>query len=580
MSAPAWDLLSVDFGTSHTVAVLRGADGRARPVLFDGSPLLPSAVCAQPDGGLAVGRDAIHLAGDDPARFEPNPKRRIGEESLLLGERAYPVVDVVAAVLSRVAAETARTVGGPLPPAVLTHPESWAAPRRDVLRAAAARAGLDVLALVSEPVAAARYYTAVLGQAMPVGQALAVFDLGGGTLDVAVLRRTPEGFAVAAADGAEDLGGVDLDAAVVAHARAATGGQAALWQRLEHPVTVRDRRDRSALWTDARAAKEMLSRGALAPVRVPGLPHPTHVTREEFERAIGSIVDRAVAVTGRTLDTAGGAAGLFLVGGATRVPLVAQRLHQRLALAPAVLEQPEIAVAEGALRELDGVAPHVRAALDRLAPAASPAAPGAAPARRRRGRRLPAFAAVVAVVAAAGVALWVLRPDDDPKTPETSFVAGGPPSPSFLAQPPSQAAPDPELRRFVQAWDKQTWGEGCRVPAEPGYLPDGRLNNEFGLDVVAAPSAAVHCRSGDFEAIFALYPGDNASRVEAAYAKEREPVRSERLDGGDPRLYRLPKWGADRTALMWRRGHAVGWLLSGRAETDLVKTWATFEHPS
>lgn len=58
-------------------------------------------------------------------------------------------------------------------------------------------------------------------------------------------------------------------------------------------------------------------------------------------------------------------------------------------------------------------------------------------------------------------------------------------------------------------------------------VPDGKLNNEFGLDVVAAPTTAVHCRSGDFEAIFALY-----------------------------------------------------WLLSGRSETDLVKTWTTFEHPS
>jgi Ethanolamine utilization protein EutJ (predicted chaperonin) len=577
VSAPSWDLLAVDFGTSHTVAVLRGAQGRARPVLFDGSPLLPSAVCAQPDGTLAVGRDAIHLARDDPARFEPNPKRRIGEQSLLLGDRAYPVVDVVAAVLARVVAETARTVGTPLPPAVLTHPESWAAPRRDVLRAAAARAGLDVLAMVSEPVAAARYYTAVLGQAMPVGQGLAVFDLGGGTLDVAVLRRTPEGFAVAAAGGAEDLGGVDLDAAVVAHVRAATGAAPALWQRLDHPVTAQDRRDRAALWTDARAAKEMLSRGTLAPVHVPGLPQPTHLTRAEFERAIASIVDRAVDVTARTLDRAGGVAGLFLVGGATRVPLVAQRLHQRLGLAPAVLEQPEIAVAEGALHELGGVAPHVRAALDRLAPAPPPAAPVGVPAPRRRGRRLAAAATVVAVLAAAGAAWWVLRPDGNGDTPVTPDAGAGTPSPSFLAQPPTGAATEPELRQFVAAWDKQTWGEGCRVPTDAGHLPDGKLNNEFGLDVVAAPTTAVHCRSGDFEAIFALYPGDTATRVEAAYAKDREPVQSERLSDGDPVLYRLPKWGTDRTALMWRRGHAVGWLLSGRSETDLVKTWTTFE---
>ena len=65
--------LGLDFGTSNTVAVLRWQDGRARPLLFDGSPLLPSAVYAEPGGGLIVGRDAIHSARLEPARFEPNP---------------------------------------------------------------------------------------------------------------------------------------------------------------------------------------------------------------------------------------------------------------------------------------------------------------------------------------------------------------------------------------------------------------------------------------------------------------------------------------------------------------------------
>src|SRR3954462_7014120 len=91
--------LGVDFGTSNTVAVAQWPDGRSRPLLVDGSPLLPSAVYAEPDGRLIVGGDAVHSARFDPARFEPNPKRRIDDGDVLLGEQELPVVDLIAAVL-------------------------------------------------------------------------------------------------------------------------------------------------------------------------------------------------------------------------------------------------------------------------------------------------------------------------------------------------------------------------------------------------------------------------------------------------------------------------------------------------
>src|SRR5690349_22018311 len=99
---PKRHALGVDFGTSNTVAVARWPDGRARPILIDGSPLLPSAVYAEPDGGLVVGRDAVHSARLDPARFEPNPKRHIDDGLVLLGERELPAIELIAAVLARV----------------------------------------------------------------------------------------------------------------------------------------------------------------------------------------------------------------------------------------------------------------------------------------------------------------------------------------------------------------------------------------------------------------------------------------------------------------------------------------------
>src|SRR2546429_8712209 len=68
--------LGVDLGTSNTVAVVRWPDGRTRPLLFDGVPVLPSAVYLDPSGLLHVGRDALRMAALDPSRLEPNPERR------------------------------------------------------------------------------------------------------------------------------------------------------------------------------------------------------------------------------------------------------------------------------------------------------------------------------------------------------------------------------------------------------------------------------------------------------------------------------------------------------------------------
>src|SRR3954463_3312673 len=121
--------LGVDFGTSNTVAVVRWPDGRSRTLLFDGSPLLPSAVYAEADS-LVVGRDAVHSARMEPARFEPNPKRRIDDGMVLLGDREVPVVDLMAAVLARVAEEWHRAVGPVRPAVTLTCPATWGATRR------------------------------------------------------------------------------------------------------------------------------------------------------------------------------------------------------------------------------------------------------------------------------------------------------------------------------------------------------------------------------------------------------------------------------------------------------------------
>jgi hypothetical protein len=90
-------------------------DGRVQPLLFESNPLLPSAVFAEEGRRLLVGRDAERSSRVDPARFEPNPKRRVDEGSVLLGNAEFRTADLVAAVLRRVYEEAVRVAGGPPP---------------------------------------------------------------------------------------------------------------------------------------------------------------------------------------------------------------------------------------------------------------------------------------------------------------------------------------------------------------------------------------------------------------------------------------------------------------------------------
>lgn len=345
----------MDFGTSNTVAVLRWPDGRAQPLIFDGSPMLPSAVFLGADGQAVTGRHAQRYAGSDPARYEPHPKRCIDDGDVLLGDTAVPVVGLIAAVLSRVAAEAVRVGGAPSTRTVLTHPVGWGHRRREVLLAAAGRAGLNNVELLAEPLAAAAYFTRVLDRPVPVGSAIVVYDFGGGTFDVSVVqRRSDEDWQVLAGDGLNDVGGIDLDHVIVTRvADACADTDPAGWRRLVEPVTPAERRYRRMLLDDARDAKEQLSMGSTAPIHVPLLNAETFVTREEFEQRARPLIERTISLTATTLAAAAVPAdliaGVFLVGGASRIPLVATLLHRRLAVAPTIIEQPELVVAQGAL---------------------------------------------------------------------------------------------------------------------------------------------------------------------------------------------------------------------------------------
>lgn len=362
--------VAVDFGTSSTcvVASLNGRD--AQVVVVDGQPLMSSAVYAAADGTLFVGQEAERQAAMDPSRYEPHPKRRIDEGELLLGDTVLRVTDVVRAVLNRAVSEARRLAGGAeVSLLVLTHPADWGAVRTRLLRQAAGGLAHQV-ALVPEPVAAAVYHAATfapteVNQERTVefsgapGDTLAVLDLGGGTVDVSVVRRaagtTRGGFKVLATRGDPSFGGADIDQALLGHVGSLVSAiDPGAWSQLVDGRELADRRRRRVLRQDVRGAKETLSRHAYTDVPMPPPFADAHVTREDLERLIAPSLGRAVELTVSAIDEAGmrprQLTAIFLVGGSSRVPMISRLVHERTGVVPTTLDQPETVVARGALR--------------------------------------------------------------------------------------------------------------------------------------------------------------------------------------------------------------------------------------
>ncbi|WP_033291214.1 type VII secretion-associated protein [Amycolatopsis jejuensis] len=373
--------VAVDFGTSSTCVVASVNGREPQVVVVDGQPLMSSAVYAAADGTLFVGQEAERQAAVDPSRYEPNPKRRIDEGELLLGEAVLRVTDVVHAVLERAVTEARHIAGdAEVDLLVLTHPADWGAIRTRLLRQAAGRLAREV-ALVPEPVAAAVYHAATFAPvATPDGRtvefsgspgdALAVLDLGGGTVDVSVVRRSPEaaraarvpgsppqrgGFQVLATRGDPSFGGADIDQALLDHVGSLVSGtDPEAWQQLVEGRELADRRRRRVLRQDVRGAKETLSRHVYTDVPLPPPFADAHVTREDLERLIGTPLGRVVELTVAAITDAGlrprQLTAIFLVGGSSRIPMISRLVHERTSVVPTSLDQPETVVARGALR--------------------------------------------------------------------------------------------------------------------------------------------------------------------------------------------------------------------------------------
>ena len=355
------NVLSVDLGTANTVAVLR-IDGQPPQLIeFDGAPALPSAVFAdEANGRLLVGREAQERARTDPSRFEPQPKRRIDEGTVLLGDSVISVTNLLGAVLHRVVSEAVHLLDG-LPPDELrlTHPDEWDAARCTVLAAAARLSGLtSEPVLIPESVAAAAHFTSS-GEHLRPGEAVAVYNLGAATFTCAVLGATGNGNVVLAENGLTEVAGLAIDQALLEYVgRAVSHRDPGQWQRLLRPESVEDRIAQRELREAVRVTKEKLATQQLATVPMPAPFDNVDVTRTELDALIRPNLLRGAELLDRTITAAGlvpaNLLGAYLVGGSSRMPLVATFIGEHLELRPISDAAPETAVAFGALEAAPG----------------------------------------------------------------------------------------------------------------------------------------------------------------------------------------------------------------------------------
>jgi molecular chaperone DnaK len=370
--------LAIDVGTSFTAAaVVRFSQGatptpECLPLGLRGTAV-PSVLYYPEEGPILVGEAAERRGLDSPGRVVREFKRRVGDAvPISAGTLSLPPEDIFATMARWVADRATEREGAPPSEVILTHPAAWGTHRTSVILEAMAAKGLENVKLVPEPEAAALYYASQTR--VEVGSTVAVYDLGGGTFDTAVLRKTSgNGFElVGRPEGIEDLGGADFDAEVFRYVGEHTGDALS---RLD-PADAGVRSALGRLRRECVEAKEALSADSEASISVllPGFQQQIRLVRAEFEALIQGAVRDTVEALEQSLTQLelepNDLSAVLLIGGSSRIPLVAQLISEQLNRPIAVDADPKSSICLGAA---------VSAILAR-AQAASEAAEAAAPA--------------------------------------------------------------------------------------------------------------------------------------------------------------------------------------------------------
>ncbi|HEX6633164.1 MAG TPA: Hsp70 family protein, partial [Usitatibacter sp.] len=350
----------IDLGTTHSL-VATVKSGVAEVIADEqGRALLPSVVRYFPDGRAVVGYEAREAQADDPANTLVSVKRFMGRgvaDVARYGALPYRFVEapgmvaietqagrrspvqVSAEILKVLRDRAERALGGELFGAVVTVPAYFDDSQRQATKDAARLAGLNVLRLLNEPTAAAIAY----GLDHASEGTFAVFDLGGGTFDISILRLTRGVFEVLATNGDSALGGDDFDQAIATH-----------WRKA-HGLADAGGRDTRRLLAAARQVKERLTSEPGADIQVTlsyGQKLHLHLRRDELESLTAALVQKTLGPTRKALRDArlapGEGDGVVLVGGATRMPQIQKAVGEFFGQPPLNNLDPDRVVALGA----------------------------------------------------------------------------------------------------------------------------------------------------------------------------------------------------------------------------------------
>lgn len=352
-------VIGIDLGTTNSVVAVF-ADGRVRVLEEEGSALVPSVVGIGMDGSLLVGQTARNQLAAFPDRTIASVKRRMGQTAtLLMAGTSYTPPEISSIILRSLKDRAERVLGRPVNRAVITVPAFFNEPQRQATLEAGRLAGLTVERIINEPTAASLVYHAGSEERRHV----IIYDLGGGTFDVSIVRTERGVVEVLSSKGDTSLGGDDFDELLARH----VAGR--FLQEHGHDLLA-EGGTRWRLLTACERAKCELSTAAtmriveefIATVNGRRVSLDVEVSRDDYERLISSLVDRTVACVDTAIVDAGLSLSqideLILVGGSTRTPLVQRRLREEFRREPRWSVDPDLAVALGAATQAAAIAGH------------------------------------------------------------------------------------------------------------------------------------------------------------------------------------------------------------------------------